>query len=228
MNGGSVLTEGLPDAVWVDGVRIPVETDYRAGLLYDALLQDSSLPAGVRSSLFLEFACGDVPASVDRGRLFAALTEFYTMGQPWGGDTIPAAEPVMDFEEDGDRILASFQAAYGIDLLAVRMHWWQFLTLLVTLPADTVFMQTLRLRMLDLREIEDDGLRRKLRQAKRAVRLRGHRDSVRKGEMAHVEEGWKNGGEHSGCGRMGKPAAADHGRIAEPAAKDSGIGSDGT
>ena len=181
---GSVLTDGLPDAVWVDGVRIPVETDYRMGLLYDALLRDRSLPEGVRASLLVEFACGQIPESVDRGRLFTALAEFYAMGKE--EEAAQTAEPAMDFEEDGDRILSSFQAAYGIDLLAVRMHWWQFLSLLVTLPADTVFMRTLRLRMLDLREIEDDGLRRKLRQAKRAVRLKGH--SLQKGEGTDVGE----------------------------------------
>ena len=186
--GGSVLTGGLPDAVLVDGVRIPVETDYRAGLLYDALLRDRSLPEGVRASLAVEFACGTVPESVDREKLLSALAQFYTMGQA-EGDGNPDAEPVMDFEEDGDRILSSFQAAYGIDLVAVRMHWWQFLALLVTLPANTVFMRTLRLRMLDLREIEDDGLRRKLRQARRAVRLKRQReDCVQKGDGGHGEE----------------------------------------
>lgn len=184
---GSVLTGGLPDAVLVDGVRVPVETDYRAGLLYDALLQDGSLPEGVRASLIVEFTCGQVPDAVDREKLLLALAEFYAMGK--AEETPSAAEPVMDFEEDGDRILSSFQAAYGIDLLTVRMHWWQFLTLLVTLPADTVFMRTLRLRMLDLREIEDDDLRRKLRQAKRAVRLKRHRNRVREGEDVHVGEG---------------------------------------
>ena len=182
--GGSVLTGGLPDAVLVDGMRIPVETDYRAGLLYDALLRDRSLPDGVRASLIVEFACGQVPDAVDREKLLAALARFYAMEKD--AESSPAAEPVLDFEEDGDRILSSFQAAYGIDLLAVRMHWWQFLTLLVTLPPDTVLMRTLRLRMLDLRDIADDDLRRKLRQAKRAVRLKG--DRLQKGDGTHVGE----------------------------------------
>ena len=183
--GGSVLTVGLPDGVLVDGMRIPVETDYRAGLLYDALLRDRSLPDGVRASLIVEFACGQVPDAVDREKLLAALARFYAMGKD--AESSPAAEPVLDFEEDGDRILSSFQAAYGIDLLVVRMHWWQFLTLLVTLPPDTVLMRTLRLRMLDLRDIADDDLRRKLRQAKRAVRLKG--DRLQKGEGTHEGEG---------------------------------------
>ena len=89
--GGSVLTGGLPDGVLVDGMRIPVETDYRAGLLYDALLRDRSLPDGVRASLIVEFACGQVPDTVDREKLLAALARFYAMGKD--AESSPAAIP---------------------------------------------------------------------------------------------------------------------------------------
>ena len=62
------------------------------------------------------------------------------------------------------------------------MHWWQFMALLFSLPEDTVFMQTVRLRTMDLREVQDDGLRKKLRQAKGAVRLR--KKGLEKGEKS--------------------------------------------
>lgn len=172
MRERSVLTDGLPCTVPVDGVEIPVETDYRAGLLFYDLLRDTELPEGVRLNLFAEFACGGIPAGTEPEQLYTALFDFYAMENPVqlsGGQT--TGEPVMDFTFDGDRILASFQAAYGIDLTAVRMHWWQFLTLLAALPPDTVFMRTVRLRMLDLSAVEDDGLRHSLRLAKRAVRI---------------------------------------------------------
>lgn len=172
MRERSVLTDGLPHTVSVDGMDIPVETDYRAGLLFYDLLRDTDLPEGVRLNLFAEFACGGIPEGTDMDKLYTALLQFYAMENPVqqsGGQT--GGEPVMDFTFDGDRILASFQAAYGIDLLAVRMHWWQFLTLLTALPPDTVFMRAVRLRMLDLSAVEDDTLRHSLRMAKRAVRI---------------------------------------------------------
>ena len=177
----SVLTGGLPDGVMVSGVWVPVETDYRMGLLLDGLLRDTELPSAVRLALFIRFACGSAGEDVDRAALTEALLGFYAMGALQTGAAGEPGELLVDFAADGDRILASFQAAYGIDLLGVRMHWWQFLTLLSGLPPETVFMRTVRLRMLDLREIEDDGLRRRLRQAKRAVRLR----TAEKGVLGH-------------------------------------------
>ncbi|MBQ4606098.1 MAG: hypothetical protein IJB15_05300, partial [Clostridia bacterium] len=171
MKNWSVLTRGLPAAVTAEGVTVPIETDYRVGFLVGALAEDPDLPEGVRMDLLLRLYCGTVPENVNREALALALLDFYAVDPHRNRKTEGrVGEPILDFDADGDRILASFQQAYGIDLLAVRMHWWQFMALLFSLPEDTVFMQTVRLRTMDLREVQDDGLRKKLRQAKGAVR----------------------------------------------------------
>ena len=73
---------------------------------------------------------------------------------------------------DGDRIYAAFYAAYGIDLCTARLHWWQFLALLVSLPRDSAFMRTVALRCMDPAEVTDDAARKRLRMAKARVRIR--------------------------------------------------------
>lgn len=171
---------GRADSVHVDGVEIPVETDYRMGLLLSRLMQDTTLPPVVRSRLFVRLACGTSEPPVDTTKLVSALLGFYgftTVEHGTGG------RPVFDLFGDGERIVASFQAAYSIDLFSTSMHWHRFWALLRQLPSDTVLMQAIRLRMLDLREIEDDTLRYKLRQAKRAVQLPG----IQKGESGYGE-----------------------------------------
>ena len=173
MRERSVLTDGLPCTVPVDGVEIPVETDYRAGLLFYDLLRDTELSEGVRLNLFAEFACGGIPEGTEPEQLYTALFDFYAMENPVqlsGGQT--TGEPVMDFTFDGDRILASFQAAYGIDLTEVRMHWWKFLALLRHLPPESELMRVIRLRACDLSAIGDDSIRRQVRRAKAALRIR--------------------------------------------------------
>lgn len=167
MRENSIWYRGRATAVWVDGVEIPVETDYRVGLLLWQLWQDDSLPMLVRTRLFLRLAVPELPV-LDQTKLLSALLTFYGFTT---GQTAHSTRPLFDLWYDGERIVASFQAAYGIDLLGTPLHWHQFLALLRQLPSDTVFMQVVRLRMLDLREIEDDTLRYKLRQAKRAVQL---------------------------------------------------------
>lgn len=182
MREDSIWYRGRATAVWVDGVEITVETDYRVGLLLWQLWQDDSLPMLVRTRLFLRLAVPELPKPEldgvvpDQTKLLSALLTFYGFTT---GQTAHSTRPLFDLWYDGERIVASFQAAYGIDLLGTPLHWHQFLALLRQLPPDTVFMQVVRLRMLDLREIEDDTLRYKLRQAKRAVQLP---DTVWKGE----------------------------------------------
>lgn len=172
----TIWFSGRADTVWVDGVEIPVETDYRVGLLLGMLLQDETLPRLVRTRLMIRIAVGkafDTAATVEQTSLFWALCAFYGFGTVRQvGETVgKERRPVFDLFADGERIVASFQAAYGIDLLSTSLHWHRFQALLRHLPPDTVLMQVIRLRMLDLREIEDDTLRYKLRQAKRAVQL---------------------------------------------------------
>ncbi|MBQ8640650.1 MAG: hypothetical protein IJ480_00400 [Clostridia bacterium] len=191
MKSWSVLTRGLPSSVTVNGVRVPLETDYRVGLLVSALAEDTALPDGVRMDLLLRLYCKAVPERVDREALALALLDFYAVDpdrqrvpqripqQKTAGRT---GEPILDFDADGDRIVAAFWQAYGIDLPGCRMHWWLFMALLLSLPEDTAFMQTVRLRTMDLREVQDDGLRKKLRQAKGAVRLR--KKDIEKGEKS--------------------------------------------
>ena len=85
-------------------------------------------------------------------------------------------EPILDFIVDGDRIYGAFYAAYGIDLCAARLHWWQFLALLVSLPRDSAFMRAVALRCVDPGEIADDAARKRLRMAKARVRIRRRTD----------------------------------------------------
>lgn len=171
----SILTGGLPETVTVNGISVPIETDYRLGLLTGMMAADPDLTDPLRLSLLLRLYCHQVPDKVDPEALAMAILDFYAMDpqrhREHMGNRRPS-EPVYDFTLDGDRIFASFLQAYGIDLTAVRMHWWKFMTLLLALPEDTVFMQTVRLRTMDLHDIADEGLRRKLRQARNAVRIR--------------------------------------------------------
>ncbi len=81
-------------------------------------------------------------------------------------------EREFDFAFDSELIFASFYEAYGIDLDVVRLHWWKFCALLSALPDSTVLMRVVSLRRADLGSIADDDLRKKVRRAKAAVRIR--------------------------------------------------------
>lgn len=66
------------------------------------------------------------------------------------------AGPVLDFEEDGDYIYASFMQEYGIDLIDVqgKLPWRKFLYLFNGLSADTKIKQVMRIREMEVPPIQ--------------------------------------------------------------------------
>ena len=167
------MWEPLPDAA--NG--IPVHVDFRRWILFYRLLADPEVPEAVKPAVAARIVCREIPGAEkpdERDRVTRALLTFAS-----GGDAVPEdgeageapREELFDFMEDGERILASFRAAYGIDLTAARLHWWVFLALLRGLPPESPFMRAVRLRALDPAGIEDDRVRREVRRAKRSVRL---------------------------------------------------------
>lgn len=64
----------------------------------------------------------------------------------------PAPVPVLDFEEDGDYIYASFMQEYGIDLIDAqgKLPWRKFLYLFNGLSADTKIKQVMRIREMEV------------------------------------------------------------------------------
>lgn len=65
-----------------------------------------------------------------------------------------SALPVLDFEEDGDYIYASFMQDYGIDLIDEqgRLPWKKFLFLFNGLSADTKIKQVMHIREMEIPE----------------------------------------------------------------------------
>ena len=185
MTARSILTAPLADHVVIDGRTVSLRTDYRVWILLSTVLADEGLPAVSKMRLCLSTCYIDLPDTVDRETAYLRALRFYNR-LPDTEDTETAAdetvcsaprEPILDFGIDGDRIYAAFYGAYGIDLTTAHLHWWQFLALLVSLPRDCAFMQTVSLRCMDPSEVQNDDARRRLRRAKAQVRIRrGKRD----------------------------------------------------
>ena len=57
MSWGSVLTQGLPETVPAGGTAVPIETDYRLGLLMGELAEDPALTDSMREALLLRLYC---------------------------------------------------------------------------------------------------------------------------------------------------------------------------
>lgn len=164
------ITKGLPAVIAADGAEYPVRCDFRRWILITKLLGEEKLPAERKLRTAARIA--GLPDSMEitdeaaRGILEFAACGPVSDGQDGDGEVL------FDFDGDGDAIFAGFLQTYGVDLTETPMHWWKFIALLKNLPPETEFMNRVQLRSMDLRQIEDDALRKKLRRAKAKVRIR--------------------------------------------------------
>lgn len=178
-----LICDAPPDCITVGEKKLKVNTDYRRWLIvYEILSSDSamSIPLGLKARLaaecVLECEIGEdeYGAFLDGAYSFLLRRETNDIHDNVIHDTA-AREKLFDFSADSALILASFLSEYGIDLTKERMHWYKFMALLTSLPPTSPLMRTVALRAADLSLVEDDRMRRGLRRAKNAVRIKDER-----------------------------------------------------
>lgn len=187
MSGFNILCDRLPDSINIDGAVYPIETDFRRWILmldlFDEFKDSANSPAGIitlarcaERIVMKEKIPSDLPGYgivrlIEGIAIFASGGEARDYERERDEDREPSS-PVFDPGFDGELILSSFLVHYGIDLTEVGMHWWKFLALLRALPSDSDFMKVVRLRSCDTTKIGDDEMRRRVRRAKAALRIR--------------------------------------------------------
>ena len=142
----NILIDRLPSAVSVDGNRYQLETDYRAAVAFELLVDDGvENLAELMRPFYPHGISGDATAAVE-----AALW-FYR-----GGEELPEEKPKKkprsySFEVDADVIFADFWRYYNIDLSSEALHWWTFRALLAGLPDDSGYKERVYYRTCDLK-----------------------------------------------------------------------------
>ena len=194
----NLLTDRLPDALWIGGIRYPVYTDFRRWILAVELFAEPFVEMGIKTDCAAKLLFpGENPLERERtGDLYRSMVHgiawFASCGRSvrngYGGERErDREEPVFDFTVDADLIYAAFMQTYGIDLCdpAVKLHFWKFMALLRNLPRETEFMQVVNLRRTDTSKIGNDDLRRQVRRAKAKVRIRSRSETGERKEKEH-------------------------------------------
>lgn len=173
----NLLTNGLPAEITVLGEKIPVHTAFRRWILFIELFGEDALPPEKKLAIGAKIVLRDGRLKNNTAWMTALGRELMNFASCGASvrESGERGEAVFDFEADGDAIFAGFWQTYGIDLTVTDLHWFKFNALLRSLPPETEFMRRIGLRTLDLSRIEDDAVRKKLRQAKAKVRLRQSR-----------------------------------------------------
>lgn len=122
----------LPSTIEVEGIFYPINTDFRAWIVFSRLLYKENVTLVEFDYLYLN----DKP--LDRQKGFEKLLEFFApkkeLPRAIGGGN---GERVIDYDLDAELIYSAFMQVYKIDLLAtdkkgraIPLHWHKFTALL--------------------------------------------------------------------------------------------------
>lgn len=120
----NVLLDPLPEQ-W-NG--IPINTDFRIGVLIYQCIYDSEL-TDIEKTVTAErllFGKNTLYAEQKKGAIDWFLNEYDHDNHKNGGSNTKA----MDFDVDQWRIYSAFLSQYGINLNTARMHWFVFMGLM--------------------------------------------------------------------------------------------------
>ena len=161
----NILVDPLPETVIVEGREYSINTDFRAGVLFEMMMNDKSQSNEdiIRQTLDIFFS-EEIPDDLE-----SAINEilwFYRCGyepQKRRSRREPekaADDRVFDYDIDGPLIYAAFKSQYGVDLQDVEyLHWWKFTAMFQGLHDDEQIRMIISYRSMDLGKISDKEMR---------------------------------------------------------------------
>lgn len=117
----------LPDTLEVDGIDYKIDTDFRTWIRFNEDFESGVCPYYIFKR--------DIP----EGSYEAEAAQFLYNPNVTPRSTETPTERLLHYVLDGEYIVSSFQAVYGIDLTdpKLKMHWHRFKALLDGLPEDS-------------------------------------------------------------------------------------------
>ncbi len=177
----NILTDKLPQGIFINSVYYPVFTDFKRWLKIDMLLSDRKMSEKERLSRILALCYRELPENIDDA--IAGVYEFYTCFKTQKTENRrKAGAKVFSFAEDAELIYAAFFTQYGIDLTKSGLHWFQFNALFKGLTDEHKLSKVISLRSLNLADIKDASKRKHLYELKKHYALFDNRTEEEKSE----------------------------------------------
>ena len=145
----NILIDSLPKAIKAGGKQYPIETDFRAGIAFEMMLEKGE--KNILKILEVFFPNGAPISKIeDLDAILEGVILFYRCGAKIkkNGNPTQTKQP-YSFNDDSAVIFADFWNYYNIDLSQEGLHWWAFRSLLDGLPDESEFKQRIYYRTCD-------------------------------------------------------------------------------
>ena len=153
------MNDNLPESVEIGGHIYPINTDFRAGMEFELMIQKGEKNI---TTLLIPFFGEKIPRDIERA--FDAVELFYCCGAiPERKEKISNTKQGYSFDVDKNAIYADFWRFYNINLWTTSLHWWMFRALLDGLPNESEFRQRIYYRTVDLKNLPKKEKERVLR-----------------------------------------------------------------
>lgn len=178
----NILIDSLPREVSIGGLTIPINSDFRTGILFSLLMEDREVPDYEKFFMAIELFFESIPKNLSFKDVIDTILWFYRCGKSINKDINDENEEresednqsnsIMSYEFDSDYIYSAFLTQYGIDLQDIDyMHWWKFKALLQGLNEDHLISKIIGYRAMKIDSDLSDKEKAFYREKKRIFAL---------------------------------------------------------
>lgn len=149
----NLLIDLVSTTVEIEGVEYEINSDFRTSILFELMMQDSTIGEKEKILMALELYYPEIPKNINEA--IDKILWFYRCGKnitsQKGTGKDREATQIYSFEYDDDYIYSAFLDQYGVDLQDIEyLHWWKFKAMFKSLKEDNEFVKIMRYRAMNI------------------------------------------------------------------------------
>ena len=196
----NLLIDLLPTTVDIEGIEYEINSDFRASILFELLMQDVEIEDEEKIIQALQLYYRQCPHNIDEA--INKMLWFYSCGKEnnlkSSSKTGSSSEKIYDFDYDDEYIYSAFLDQYRIDLNDIEyLHWWKFKAMFKALKEDNEIIKIMGYRSIDLSKIEDKKQKEFYKKMKKIYEIPIAISKDEKEKIDKINEILRNGGDIS-------------------------------
>lgn len=196
----NILIDLLPKEVTIDNKEYKINSDFRTSILFELLMQDSSIGEEDKILMALQLYYPQIPMNINGA--IEKMLWFYRCGKDIskskGNGKGKSVTQIYSFEHDDDYIYAAFMDQYGIDLQDIDyLHWWKFKAMFKSLKEDNEIVKIMGYRSMDLSKIKDKEQKAYYKKMKELYKIPTQISKDEEEKLKEIEQVLQNGGDLS-------------------------------
>ncbi len=170
----NLLIDGAPKEIYVDSLKYKINYDFRYGLLFEELMNDTTISDSEKLTLAVKLYL-DNQYVENYEEAVTQIFNFYLCGETPRKTKKKKQNPVFSYEEDAGLIFAAFKEVYNIDLVEDKIHWWKFRALFDALPDTCQFRKVVGYRAIEINQNMTDSQKKFYKEMKKIYALEDKR-----------------------------------------------------